>query len=356
MLGNYNITYNTANFTITQASTVTSLTTSADPSLFGAPVTFTATVTCPSCVLPVEPPSGTVAFYDGTVPLGNPVTVASGQMTASLTTSTLSVGNHTITAVYSGNTNFLMGTPAALGTSAWSIPKGAPPAGVQVVIKSATIQIISSLHVVGSGKNPTSQKFPLTEDLKVFDKAQFYARDGRNDDDDDVEPLTYEQIWNGASTANQVSPTIVQLLGVKKLSHLNCSAPKNDDHGNECRTKIQYGGGESYLYQIMVPTATATNQATYGLSGRYLIIGRADVCLNGGASYDYNSPVDSNNPPSAAVGNCALGGVKATVYPGTKTGIVKPGLLKREKNLKVSVDDNGKIHPMSSTEVEGTCW
>src|SRR5439155_22564114 len=58
----------------------------------------------------------------------------------------------------------------------------------------------------------------------------------------------------------------------------------------------------------MVPAATATNQATYGLSGRYLIIGRADVCLNGGASYDYNSPVDSNNPPSAAVGNCALGG------------------------------------------------
>ena len=106
----------------------------------------------------------------------------------------------------------------------------------------------------------------------------------------------------------------------------------------------------------MVPAATATNQATYGLSGRYLIIGRADVCLNGGASYDYNSPVDSNNPPSAAVGNCAVGGVKATVYPGTKTGIVKPGLLKREKNLKVSVDDNGKIHPMSSTEVEGTCW
>src|SRR5207247_9465478 len=104
VLGNYNITYNTANITISQASTVTSLTTSVDPSPFGAPVTFTATVTCPSCVLPFEPPSRTVAFYDGTVPLGNPVTVASGQMTASLTTSTLSVGNHTITAVYSGNT------------------------------------------------------------------------------------------------------------------------------------------------------------------------------------------------------------------------------------------------------------
>jgi len=356
VLGNYNITYNTANFTITQASTVTSLTTSADPSLFGAPVTFTATVTCPSCVLPVEPPSGTVAFYDGTVPLGNPVTVtvASGQMTASLTTSTLTVGNHTITAVYGGNSNFLMGSPAALGTSAWSIPRGAPPAGVQVVIESATIQIVASMHVVGSGKNPTSQKFPLTEDLKVFDKAQFYARDGHNDDDDDVEPLTYEQIWSGVSAVNQVSPTIVQLLGVKKLSHLNCSSPKDDDHGKECGTKIQYGGGDSYLYQIMVPAATATNQATYGLSGRYLIIGRADVCLNGGASYDYNRPMNPNNPSSAAVGNCAQGGVKTTVYPGTKTSIVKPGLLKPEKNLKVSVDGNGKIHPMSSTEVEGT--
>ena len=248
MLGNYNITYNTANFTITQASTVTSLTTSADPSLFGAPVTFTATVTCPSCVLPVEPPSGTVAFYDGTVPLGNPVTVASGQMTASLTTSTLSVGNHTITAVYSGNSNFLMGTPAALGTFAWSIPKGAPPAGVQVVIESATIQIISSLHVVGSGKNPTSQKFPLTEDLKVFDKAQFYARDGRNDDDDDVEPLTYQQIWNGASTANQVSPTIVQLLGVKKLATSTALHPRTTTTGRSAGLRSNTAAG------ILTPT------------------------------------------------------------------------------------------------------
>ena len=65
----------------------------------------------------------------------------------------------------------------------------------------------------------------------------------------------------------------------------------------------------------MVPAATATNQATYGLSGRYLIIGRADVCLNGGASYDYNRPVDPYNPFSAAVGNCALGGVKANGLP-----------------------------------------
>src|SRR2546427_10345538 len=175
------------------------------------------------------------------------------------------------------------------------------------------------MHVVGSGKNPTSQKFPLTEDLKVFDKAQFYARDGRNDDDDDVEPLTYQQIWNGASTANQVSPTIVQLLGVKKLSRLNCSAPKDDDHRKECRTKIQYGGGGSYLYQIMVPAATATNQATYGLSGRYLIIGRADVCLNGGARYHYKPPGGPYNPVQAAGRKLALGGGQAAGQPRAET-------------------------------------
>lgn len=46
-------------------------------------------------------PTGTVTFYDGTTAIGSPVSVSDG--TATLQTSALGVGAHTITAVYSGD-------------------------------------------------------------------------------------------------------------------------------------------------------------------------------------------------------------------------------------------------------------
>ncbi|HLU08507.1 MAG TPA: Ig-like domain repeat protein, partial [Oceanobacillus sp.] len=74
--------------------TTTTLTSSLNPSNFGEAVTFTATVTSASGT-----PTGTVTFsIDGVSQA--PVSLASGQ--ASFTTSSLSVGAHTITASYSG--------------------------------------------------------------------------------------------------------------------------------------------------------------------------------------------------------------------------------------------------------------
>jgi MYXO-CTERM domain-containing protein len=68
----------------------------------GQSVTFSATVTGLS-------PTGTVQFMDGTTVLG--IASISGGV-ASLQTSALSVGTHTITAVYSGDTNHTAGTSA----------------------------------------------------------------------------------------------------------------------------------------------------------------------------------------------------------------------------------------------------
>src|SRR5262249_1360145 len=70
----------------------TTLTSSLNPSLFGQPVTFTATVTA---VAPATgTPTGTVTFRDGTTSLGTVMLNASG--IATLTTTTLSVGGHWI--------------------------------------------------------------------------------------------------------------------------------------------------------------------------------------------------------------------------------------------------------------------
>ncbi len=78
-----------------QNSTVTTLTSSANPSIVGAGITFTATVS-PSAA------TGSIQFVDGATPLGSPVPLVNG--TAATSTSALSAGAHTITAVYSGDT------------------------------------------------------------------------------------------------------------------------------------------------------------------------------------------------------------------------------------------------------------
>jgi hypothetical protein len=74
-------------------------------------ITLTATVTSS-----VGTPSGTVSFIDSssTTPLGQ-VAVSGGL--ASLTISTLTAGSHTITAVYSGDTNFVGFSSNALSQS-----------------------------------------------------------------------------------------------------------------------------------------------------------------------------------------------------------------------------------------------
>ena len=100
----------TASHTVTKASTTTSVTSSVNPSLSAQLVTFTATVavTAPGA----GTRTGTVQFKDGASNLGSPVAVAGNQ--ASFATSSLTLGSHPITAVYSGDSNFLGSTSPAV--------------------------------------------------------------------------------------------------------------------------------------------------------------------------------------------------------------------------------------------------
>jgi hypothetical protein len=90
--------------TVNKLAVGVSLASSAKPSTYGQSVTFRAAVS-PAAA------TGTVQFLDGTTSLGT-VTVAGGS--ASLAISTLAVGAHFVTAVYSGDANDLTSTSAAL--------------------------------------------------------------------------------------------------------------------------------------------------------------------------------------------------------------------------------------------------
>jgi hypothetical protein len=77
---------------------------SPNPSLVGTSVTFTATITPPSGS--TVTPTGFVDFFDGSNFLATSKVVTSGGVsTATCTSASLSVGSHTIKAVYRGDTN-----------------------------------------------------------------------------------------------------------------------------------------------------------------------------------------------------------------------------------------------------------
>ncbi len=85
---------------VTSITAITTLASTPNPSTFGQPVTFAATVKGNGGT-----PVGTVAFTDGATSLGTASLDNSGQ--ATFITSTLTVGSHTITANHSGDPNFL---------------------------------------------------------------------------------------------------------------------------------------------------------------------------------------------------------------------------------------------------------
>src|SRR5262249_51091621 len=92
---------------VAQGSTTTSVTASPTSSVFGQPVTFTATVT-PIAPSTAAPNGGNVNFYDGAPASGGvligPVTASNG--TAQLVYNALPVGPHTVFAVFAGNAGY----------------------------------------------------------------------------------------------------------------------------------------------------------------------------------------------------------------------------------------------------------
>ncbi len=86
-------------YTITVGGSTTTVTTTPNPSIFGQTVTMTATVTVASGT-----PTGQVTFQAGSTTLGTAPLNPSG--VATFSTAGLAAGTHTITAVYSGDSNY----------------------------------------------------------------------------------------------------------------------------------------------------------------------------------------------------------------------------------------------------------
>ncbi|HKP68862.1 MAG TPA: Ig-like domain repeat protein [Pyrinomonadaceae bacterium] len=154
VIGSWSLT-----FTLAAATTTTSVSSSADPSVFGQPVTFTATVSTAG----LGTPTGNVQFFDGATPIGGAVALnASGQ--AQVTTSTLSTGSHTITASYAGASAACTGTFNSSSGSLTSNPQ--------------TVNQASTTTVISGGANPSSTGQPVTFTATVTASAPSAASVG----------------------------------------------------------------------------------------------------------------------------------------------------------------------------------
>jgi len=129
---NYTIVLNAGTLTITQASTTATLTSSVSSIPLGGSVTFTVLVKSTTSGVP----TGTVTVYNGTTSLGTG-TLSSGS--ATVTTTALPTGTDSVTAVYSGDTDFLTSTSSAVTVTTLSA------ADFSLTATPTTINIVQGL-------------------------------------------------------------------------------------------------------------------------------------------------------------------------------------------------------------------
>ncbi len=228
-----------ANFSIGQARTTISVPSSSSSSSdFAQDVTFTATV---SAVDPAAgTPTGTVTFLAGTKPLGQG-TLHAG--VATYQTSTLAIGSHTITAVYSGDTNFdpsstspplnqtvtdtVEGTTIVTGASLTvdsdtPQPKDSIPVGPTTTANGTTVPAftVSLSNVTG----------PTTVDVSVYDTTPAVVPDSVTAGNNAVKSIEYfrrHPRWDrhpGPVPGSRRSPNEVRLGGPAAAKHVVLAA------------------------------------------------------------------------------------------------------------------------------------
>jgi hypothetical protein len=145
----------TQSIVVDPASSAIAIASTANPVLAQNAITLTATVSSQAGV-----PTGMVNFLDGTTPLG-PGTLSNG--VATLTIASLAVGPHSISAVYSGCTNFVGATSAAITQSVMDISLSGTSSGSSSQTLTPGGSVIYSLAIEPNG----GATFPVAVTLTV---------------------------------------------------------------------------------------------------------------------------------------------------------------------------------------------
>ncbi|MBB5048945.1 hypothetical protein HNR60_003716 [Rhodopseudomonas rhenobacensis] len=178
-------------FSYVVPATTTSLSSSRNPSEAGQAVTFTATVNAGGVT-----PTGTVTFNDGGVAIGS--AILSGG-TAALTTSALTIGTHSITAVFAGNANFAGSTSSPL-LQAVNTPQDSLKLRALQIMATKTIAQSSGAAISGAIDSAISEGF--ANGGQLLTPSGSGLRFNFTDDPDQMGPASAETTvskrWNGS--------------------------------------------------------------------------------------------------------------------------------------------------------------
>jgi hypothetical protein len=290
---------------VNQATGSTTVTSSLDPSVYGQSVNFTATVTGSS-------PTGTVQFnIDGSA-FGSAVALVSGIATSGSTNS-LAAGIHTVTAVYSGDTN----NSGSTGTLS----------GGQVVNLAGAGTI-----TVSSSANPSNYQQSVTFTVSIPGDYNFVSRrNGRARSQDVTGTVTWSSN-TGCNTTNVTSGnpgTATCITTTLPVGNDAITASYSGDANHNPGTGTLSGGQQvNPLTQTITaaPPASAyrgdsfTVSASGGASGNPLEFASSGSCTNTGATYTMGASGSCTGTiTQAGNGNYSA----ATPYTWTTTIITK---------------------------------
>jgi hypothetical protein len=339
------------NVVVNQASTTNILFSTLNPATFGQAATIVDTI---NAVAPgAGIPTGTVVFYDGGTILGTNSVIARGnEGIASWTLVNPGVGNHNLTAVYSGDTNFTGGTSTITqvvkqaGTSislaslanpsVYGQPvkfevllgvltpdSGPPPTGSLTLYEGNTVLDTSTL---GSTNSPSVSSFaPGSHVLTVVysgDANYLSSTSG-----------TIQVVYSANTTNWLVSVINPVVFGQPALFKANIGAVA-PGAGVPTGSVIFYNGTNSFATNTLVNgSVCATNAAVTVGTNMITAVYSGDTNFNGSVSLVLNevvNPTETTNILVSSSNPSALGqpiSLTATVDPvapgaGTPTGMV----------------------------------
>jgi hypothetical protein len=268
---------------INKAQSGITLSTSQNPALPGATVTFTANL---AVVAPgAGAPSGAVQFKTNGIAASSPVTIASGA--AAFSVSTLPHGTNAISAEYPGDANFVGATNSLSPSEVINTP---PTAGLATFSRSPNLTLkiriatlltnfasdadgdIPRLVSIGGGTNAAT----ITTNSSFI----LYAPSASNANSNTTDHFDYvvqDGFWGGTNTG---SIAVV-------LSDLNTGQPSSNILGitnNGSSTLITFAGIPGYTHRIQRTTTLA------GGSTAWTDIGSTNIDSSGIATFSDNSP------------------------------------------------------------------
>jgi len=255
--------------------TTTTVVSSANPSMGGQAVTFTATVAASG-----GPPTGTVTFYDGGTPIGSGPVTLSG-VTAAVTVTNLVAGGHTITAVYSGDATFAGSSGSTNQTVKTPAPNQAPPS-----TGCPTGGPLTNTAKAPAAKTPVAKSDATSEPIRYADGVATIAAT-------DLASNAFGTDWGQARTW---SNNPVYSIG--------------SDNGNGwadgSQPRLVLAGSTLYLMVNASTAYTFTGQGTANGAGIYPTYSDTSGLLAGGVTY--NSSADTFTLPDGSGGVLTFAG------------------------------------------------